>query len=89
MTAPALVLTGELTIGEAAAQHEKLRDALAAGQCRLDLAGIEACDSAGVQLLLAARRSAQAQGLVLSIDAPSAAVQESLQRYGLDPLLAH
>lgn len=89
MTAPTLVLTGELTIGEAAAQHEKLRDALAVGQCRLDLASIDACDSAGVQLLLAARRSAQAQGLALVIDSPSTALQESLRRYGLDHLLAH
>lgn len=87
MATSPLALGGEWTIAQAAALHEQLRDALAAGQLHWDLGTVTECDSAGVQLLLAARRSAQAQGAPLVIDPASPAVRSSLQRYGLDHLL--
>jgi ABC-type transporter Mla MlaB component len=40
-------------------------------------------DSAGVQLLLAARRTAAAHGLTLTVGDAGPAVRELLQRYGL------
>lgn len=87
MATSPLVIGGEWTISHATALHEQLRDALAAGQLHWDLSAVTECDSAGVQLLLAARRSAQAQGAPLLIDPASPAVHSSLQRYGLDHLL--
>jgi len=87
MATSPLTFSGEWTISQAAALHEQLRDALATGQLHWDLGSVTECDSAGVQLLLSARRSAQAQGAPLRIEPASAAVQASLQRYGLAHLL--
>jgi anti-sigma B factor antagonist len=80
-------LSGEFTIAYAAALHEQLRDAVAAGRLHFDLSAVSECDSAGVQLLLSAHRSAQAQGGQLLLAQASVAVQSSLQRYGLTHLL--
>jgi len=80
-------LQGELTIAQANQLHEQLREALAAGRCHLDLSAVQECDSAGIQLLIATRHSARAQGLPLTLAAASPAVQASLQRYGLIHLL--
>jgi anti-sigma B factor antagonist len=77
----------EWTIHEAARLREQLLAHLEAGSSCLDLSGVSACDSAGVQLLLAARRSAQQRGQTLELLQPSDAVLESLRRYGLGPLL--
>lgn len=87
MTTSPFTLGGEWTISYAAALHEQLRDAVAAGHLHWDLSNVTECDSAGVQLLLAACHSAQAQGNALLIQPASAAVQSSLQRYGLSHLL--
>lgn len=84
---PPLSLCGELTIRNAAALHAQLREALDAGCHELLLDAVDDCDSAGVQLLLAARRSLQEQGLPLVIRAPSPALRECLRRYALEDLL--
>lgn len=87
MSTPPLAFDGEWTISQAAALHEQLRNAVATGQLHWDLSHVTECDSAGIQLLLAARHSAQAQGNALVINPASAALQSSLQRYGLGHLL--
>ncbi|MFM2346605.1 MAG: hypothetical protein RL654_1358 [Pseudomonadota bacterium] len=81
-----LVLDGELTIVQAAAVRERLLEWLPQADGQLDLSGVGACDSAGIQLLLALSRSLRETGRVLQILQPSTAVVESLQRYGLDAL---
>lgn len=86
--AEALALDGELTIVQAAAVRERLLEWLPQADGRLDLSGISACDSAGIQLLLAVSRSLRESGRTLQILQPSTAVVESLQRYGLDALRA-
>ncbi len=78
-----LMLDGELTIRTAAQVHEQLQQALAEGHHALDLSRIEAIDSAGVQLLLAARRSLVNGGMGLHIQGASQPVQELLTLYGL------
>jgi anti-anti-sigma factor len=84
---PALALQGELTISQAAALHAQLLEAVAAGVQQLDLGGITECDSAGVQLLLAARHSVAArQGRTLRLAPVSEPVRATLQRYGLQGL---
>ena len=81
-------LTGELTIQHAASQCQRLREWLDGGVLAIDLSGIEACDSSGVQLLVAARRSVAARGQSLALRHASPAVREVLGRYALDGLLA-
>jgi anti-sigma B factor antagonist len=85
-----LALGPELTIAFAAASHQQLVEALArgTGTLALDLAGVTEFDSAGLQLLLAARRSLTAQGRALRLLAPSAVVRDALVVFGLHPLLA-
>lgn len=72
-------LEGELTIVTAAAQYERLRSGLAAGgDLVLDLAGITDLDTAGLQLLLVARREADHAGITVSLSDPSQAVRDVL-----------
>jgi anti-anti-sigma factor len=89
MDAPTtLALGAELTIAAAAEQHQQLLHALAdaagdATELALDLGHVEACDSAGVQLLLAARASAAARGVRVRLAAASAPVRQALATFGL------
>lgn len=79
MSGPAttLGLDGELTIYRAAELKAQLLEALeGAGALEVDLSGVTEIDSAGVQLLLLARRHAQSLGRELTLRAPSAAVLE-------------
>jgi anti-sigma B factor antagonist len=82
-------LEGALTIAAGQAQHERL---LAAVQdcdalLRIDLSDVDAFDTAGVQLLLAARRTMEMRGGRLQVEAASVAVQEVLAVFGLEVLL--
>lgn len=80
-----LHVSGELDIYRAQALKDELLTALAAGSSTLilDLSAVTALDSAGVQLLLAARAHATAAGGALRLQAPSAAVNEVLACLGL------
>jgi anti-sigma B factor antagonist len=82
-------VTDDLTIHRAQTLHTQLREWLEQGVDAIDLSGVGECDSAGVQLLLAARASATAAGRTLRVEAPSAGVLEALNRYGLDERLEH
>lgn len=86
--ATTLVLAGELTIAQAATQREALLAALAGCDAvlTLELSGVEAFDSSGVQLLLAARRSIAERGGTLGLQACSPPVMEALRVYGLHDL---
>lgn len=86
--AESLNLGDELTIVHAALLRERLLEWLPQADGRLDLSGVHACDSAGIQLLLALSRSLHESGRTLQILQPSTAVVEALQRYGLDALRA-
>jgi anti-anti-sigma factor len=77
---PTLCLRGALTIAEAAPVREALREQLAldaAGhpELRLDLTGIDELDSAGVQLLLSAARTLQAQSRRARLEAAAPLVE--------------
>lgn len=79
---------GAFTIATAQAHREQLLPlAQAASQAvEIDLSGIDAFDSAGVQLLLAMRRSVTANGGSFALRDTSAVVTEVLAVYGLDAL---
>lgn len=87
-----LSLDGELTIYRAAELTASLRTALASGaDLELDLAAVTEMDSAGVQLLMAAKKTARAAGCELRLLRHSPAVLEvfetlNLAAYFGDPL---
>lgn len=77
-------IEGEMTIYRAAELRGALLAALAEpGDVLLELDAVDELDTAGVQLLLAARRSAQAAGRTLRLFAPSAGVTQVLATLGL------
>lgn len=91
-----LTLAGELTIFTAAPLREQLLSTLAdlppEQELELDLAQVSEIDSAGLQLLLAAKQSAQAQSRNLRLSRHSAAVLDLLDLCDLashfgDPLI--
>ena len=90
MNPEALTLGPELTIAFAASERERLAEALRKPDTglALDLATVTEFDSAGVQLLLATRRSLAAQGRTLRLAGAGAAVRDALDVFGLQPLLA-
>ena len=75
-----LALTGELSIYQAQELKKTLLDALRPGATlALDLSGVTMLDTSGVQLLLLAQRTAQAQQGNVCITQPSAPVREVLE----------
>jgi anti-anti-sigma factor len=85
-TSGVLQLDGELTIAQAAAVRERLLAWLPQGDSAIDASRVDACDSTGVQLLLALRRTLQERRQTFDLQAPSAPLREVLQRYGLQDL---
>lgn len=83
-------LEGALTIVACQDQREALLALVHASEAGLvlDLSAVSACDSAGLQLLLAARKTLAARGAVLSLQAASPVVVEALMTYGLEALLS-
>ena len=83
------MIDGDLTIRHAARRQAQLLDwlALAGPDDTLDVSQVSACDTSGLQLLLALRRSRAEQGRSLRLQQSSAALSEVLQRSGLRDLL--
>ena len=80
-------LDRDLTIYHVADLKPRLLAWADAGCAPLSLGAVAECDSAGVQLLLAARRSLAARGSSLQITAASAVVRDALSVFGLQALL--
>ena len=55
----------------------------------LDLSGVETCDTAGLQVLVAAQRSAVASRKAFLIQSPSPAIEKCGERLGLPPITSH
>jgi anti-sigma B factor antagonist len=94
--AKALALDGELTIYHAAELRQTLLAALADAPegLAIDLAGVTEIDSAGVQLLMASKRAANASGRPLTLADHSAPVLEVFELLDLaaffgDPLVVN
>lgn len=81
-----VALGPEMTIAQAATCRDTLVDALcaSAGDLTLDLSAVTDIDSAGVQLLLATRRSVAERGAVLTLSGASGPVADALAVFGLD-----
>jgi anti-sigma B factor antagonist len=81
-------IDGELTIYRAAELCDALKAAMAGvsdgHELELDLSDVTEMDSAGVQLLMAAKKTARASGRDVCISGRSPAVQEVLGTLRLD-----
>ena len=89
-TPVSLALGPELTIAQAAEQHQRLLEAvqgLGTGALRLDLSAVSDFDSAAIQLLLSTQRSLHDKAGELQLHQPSAVVLAALRCYGLDASL--
>ncbi len=77
-------LSGAGGIRNIAHYHDLLREALSAGaDLALDLGDMEEADLAFIQLIIAARRSAQASGLSLTLSHPAPdPILQTLERGG-------
>lgn len=79
-----LRLDGDLDLYHAETAREALLKQLSGSAAlELDLSGVEACDTAGIQLLLAARRSAVAAGKPFVIHATAPALATCGERLGV------
>ena len=83
----AVRLEGALDVQNSAAIRATLSDHLSAGASvfALDLASVSACDSAGLQLLCAARRSALSAGAAWRLTNPSEPVLRACAEMALSP----
>ena len=72
-----LTIEGEMTIYQAAELHSQIQAALQQERAlELNLAGVTELDTAGVQVLMMAKKTAQADGRALHLVAHSHTVQE-------------
>jgi anti-anti-sigma factor len=86
---PVAVLGAEVSIVQAADNHERLLQALPAliDDPRLDMSQVTEFDSSGIQLLLALRANLSSQGKSLTLFQPSPVVREALAVFGLQDAL--
>lgn len=86
-----VLIDGDLTIRHATRRRAQLLDWLAAANPgdALDVAQVAACDSSGLQLLLALRLSLAGQGRSLALCNVTPPLAELLQRCGLEDALPH
>ncbi len=83
-----LTLQGDLTIHHAAHLKSTLLEALSsAALIEVDVSQVTEIDTAGLQLLLAAKRHASRQARRLKLIEPSPAVLEMIELFALDALL--
>lgn len=83
-------VAGEIDLYTAPRLHSELMSALAAAapgspvRLVVDMAGVEFCDSTGMNVLLAAHRRALEYGGDLQLAAPRSAIRKVLQVTGLE-----
>jgi anti-anti-sigma factor len=90
LTPNTLALVGELALSHAQRAHTALRAALSATDTlELDLGAVERCDTAGVQLLIAAWNEARATNKVLRFSRPSSSVRRTFDLLRLSSMFSH
>jgi len=79
-------VTGEIDLYTAPKLHSELMTALAAAPQRLtvNMAGVDFCDSTGMNVLLAAQRRAREDGGDLQLASPRPAIRKVLHVTGLE-----
>lgn len=86
---PCVITLGDtLTIADASERHTEWKGLLAgAAAIEIDASGVQGIDTAGLQLLAALVREAQARNLSLRWRAPTQALRDGAARLGLGPVL--
>jgi anti-sigma B factor antagonist len=84
MSEPTAQLSGEWTIHVIAQHKAHIQQLVEEGSFELDVANVTDMDSAGLQLLISARRSLEKQGRELRLSRASPAIKQVLLSYGLD-----
>ena len=80
----AIFVSGALDIYDVESLREVLlRELTKRAELVLDLTGVTECDTAGVQLICAARKSAEKSGKRLKLERPSSAFVTCCERLGL------
>lgn len=88
MTMQTFFVKGPMTIYECVELKRRLGDALShLDELHIDLSEVDEMDTAGLQLLLLARREAHSRGKEARLVAVSAATQEVLDCYRAGPYL--
>jgi anti-anti-sigma regulatory factor len=82
-----VTLPASLLIRDAAALRGELSAALAAGICDIEASAVTSVDTAGLQLLVAALRSAAVRGMQARLSAPSEALCAGARQLGVDVAL--
>lgn len=80
-------IDGDLTIAQAGQWRSAMLQAVNDGVTRFDLSRVQEIDSAGLQLLIAARESLRRASAKLVLADVSEPVRELIERYGLGELL--
>jgi phospholipid transport system transporter-binding protein len=86
-----LSISGELDFASVVPLQVKAEQWLrgpAPARCRLSLAGVTRCNSAGIALLLGCLRAAQASGKSLTVEDVPESLLSLLRLAGLEPLLS-
>jgi len=84
------IVDGSMTIYEAAADKSTLLEALArAKETDIDLSSVREMDTAGLQLLVLAKREALKHGKVVRLTGHSPASLDVIERYGLAAYFGH
>lgn len=84
-TEPTLACKGDMGPVECSELHREISDRITAGaKVRLDLSEVESCGTMFVQLLYCAAQSASADANELLLGSPPLAVQEALERVGMN-----
>lgn len=85
-----LHVAGEMTIYSALELKEHLLGSLArCAELDVNSSDVTEVDSAGLQLLLLAKREARSVGKQMRVSDPSQAMQEALQQFCLSPTLEY
>ena len=84
----AIVLSGELTIYGVAEVKTRVLEGIASGVHTIDLTGVSEIDSAGLQLLCAARHSIRAAGGAAKVIGANAALQDAAAALGMARVVA-
>jgi anti-sigma B factor antagonist len=81
-----LSVTGEIDLYTAPRLQSELTAALSTSPARLivDMSGVDFCDSTGINVLLAAHRTARERGGELQLAGPGSATRKVLQVTGLE-----
>ncbi|MDO1529064.1 STAS domain-containing protein [Fulvimonas sp. R45] len=83
-----VAVSGTLSFATAAAALGELNAALAGGRHQLDLAGVSACDSAGLACVLAVLAEAARHGRAVRVLNAPAGLRALARVCGVEPMLA-